>query len=90
MTRRDPAKPRGSAWLPDELADLPTMLAAYTRNGAWLSHEEDLRGTVAAGKLADLVVLDRDLFEIPASEIHAAKVLLTIFDGRVVYRDPDF
>jgi len=90
VTRRAPDKPDGPAWLPRELVDLPAMLAAYTKNGAWLSHEENLRGTIAVGKLADLVVLDRNLFEIPASDIHSTKVLLTIFDGREIYRDPAF
>jgi len=90
VTRRGPDDPPGPAWIPEELVDLPTMIAAYTANGAYLSHEENVRGSIAAGKIADLVVLDRNLFKIPASEIHAVKVLATYFEGKEVYRDPSF
>jgi predicted amidohydrolase YtcJ len=63
------------------------MLRAYTANGAWLSREEGWRGTLEAGRAADLIVLDRDLYAVPASEIGRARVLLTLLDGREVYRD---
>lgn len=90
MTRRDPEAPAGPAWIPEEVVDLPTMLAAYTIHGAYLSHEENVRGSIAPGKIADLIVLDRNLFKIPVPEIHAARVLLTFFEGREIYRDPSF
>jgi predicted amidohydrolase YtcJ len=85
VTRRDPQGPAGPAWLPDELVDLPTAVAAYTKNGAYLSFEENDRGSVEPGKAADLVVLGRNIFEVPAQEIHAVKVVLTILEGKVVY-----
>ena len=66
------------------------MLRAYTVNGAWLCHDERTRGSLEAGKSADLIVLDRDLFAVPASEIGRARVLLTLLDGRAVFRDPSF
>ncbi len=90
VTRRDPGAPPGEAWIPEEKVDLATMLRAYTVNGAWLSHDEGIRGTLEAGKAADLIVLDRDLFAIPASEIGRTRVLLTLLDGREVFRDPSF
>jgi predicted amidohydrolase YtcJ len=90
VTRRGPGDPPGPAWIPEEVVDLPTMLAAYTTNGAYLSHEENIRGSIVPGKIADLVVLDQNLFQIPASEIHKARVLLTLFEGKPVYRDPSF
>jgi predicted amidohydrolase YtcJ len=85
VTRRDPQEPDGPAWLPEELVDLPTAVAAYTKNGAYLSFEENDRGSLEPGKAADLVVLDRNIFEVPAQEIHAVKVVLTILEGKVVY-----
>jgi predicted amidohydrolase YtcJ len=88
VTRRGPDDPPGEPWIPEERVDLMTMLRAYTVNGAWLSHEETWRGTLEAGKAADLIVLDRDLFAIPAAEIGRARVLLTLLDGREVFRDP--
>ncbi len=90
VTRRDPAAGPGEAWIPEEKVDLATMLRAYTVNGAWLCHEEKVRGTLETGKAADLIILDRDLFAIPAAEIGRARVLLTLLDGREVFRDPSF
>lgn len=87
LTRRGPEAGPGEAWIPEERADLTTMLRAYTARGAWLSREEAWRGTLEPGRAADLVVLDRDLYGIPASEIGRARVLLTLLDGREVYRD---
>ncbi|MFZ2053089.1 MAG: amidohydrolase family protein [Candidatus Aminicenantales bacterium] len=85
VTRRDPADPPGPAWLPQELIDLPTAVAAYTANGAFLSFEEETRGSLEPGKAADLVVLDRNLFKIPPEEIHSVRVVLTVLEGKVVY-----
>ncbi len=90
VTRRALDEADGLSWISRELVDLETMLAAYTVNGAWLSREEDFRGLIGFGKSADLVVLDRNLFSIPPADIHKARVLLTLFEGREVYRDPSF
>lgn len=90
LTRRGPDDPPGDAWIPEEKVDLETMLRAYTTNGAWLSHEEKVRGSLEPGKAADLIVLGRNLFKIPVSEIGRVKVLLTLVDGREVFRDPSF
>jgi len=90
MTRRGPDDPPGDAWIPEEKVDLETMLRAYTVNGAWLSHDEKSRGSLEPGKAADIIVLGRDLFKIPPSEIGRVKVLLTLLDGREVFRDPSF
>jgi predicted amidohydrolase YtcJ len=61
------------------------MIEAYTINGAWLMHQEEKTGSIETGKRADFVVLDRNLFEIPATEINETKAVLTIFDGETVY-----
>jgi predicted amidohydrolase YtcJ len=90
LTRRGPDEAPGEAWLADERVGLETMLRAYTVNGAWLCREEGSRGTLEAGRAADIIVLDRDLFEVPAQGISEAKVLLTLLDGRPVFRDPSF
>jgi hypothetical protein len=90
ITRRGPDDPPGDAWIPEERVDLETMLRAYTINGAWLSHDEKTRGALVPGKAADIIVLGRDLFKIPSSEIGRVKVLLTLLDGRPVFRDPSF
>ena len=90
VTRRGVKEAPGPAWLPEESVDLALMLAGYTINGAYVNFEEAETGSIEVGKAADLVVLDRNLFEIPAHEIHQAKVLLTVLDGKAVYRAAEF
>ena len=65
------------------------MIDAYTINGAWQLGLEDVSGSIEAGKRADIVVYDRNLFEVDPYEISEALVQVTIFDGRVVYRHGD-
>lgn len=77
-------------FMPEERVTLPEILAAYTINGAYLGHWEKDTGSLEAGKSADLIVLDKNLFDIPLNEIHKTKVLWTIFRGRAVYRDQSF
>lgn len=69
-----------------ESVTLGTMLAAYTRNAAWLMHQEDTVGSIEVGKRADLVMLDRDLYRIPVEDINTTAVRMTLFDGEVVYQ----
>ncbi|MFI5211170.1 MAG: amidohydrolase, partial [Gemmatimonadales bacterium] len=82
ITRRAPDAPAGPAWIPQEIVDLPTILAAYTINGAYAFGQEAETGSLEAGKAADLVVLDRNLFEIPAEQIHQVRVVRTVLEGK--------
>ncbi len=72
-------------FLPEQALDLTTALAAYTSGSAWVNGREDEVGTLASGRQADLVVLDRDPFAGPASEIGAAQVVGTWVAGRRVF-----
>jgi predicted amidohydrolase YtcJ len=90
VTRRQPGSGAGPAWQPEELVDLPTMLACYTMGGAYASFSEGETGSIETGKAADLAVLDRNLFAVPKEEIERARVLWTLLGGREVYRDPGF
>jgi predicted amidohydrolase YtcJ len=72
-------------WNPAERVDLATMIALYTINAAYALRQEDQTGSIEVGKLADLVVLDRNLFDLPADSIHTAKVTRTLLGGRTVY-----
>jgi predicted amidohydrolase YtcJ len=90
VTRRDLKDSTGAVWRPEELVELAPMLAGYTINGAYVNFEEKETGSLEVGKAADVIVLDRNLFEIPARAIHRAKVLLTLLDGKEIYRDPAF
>ena len=90
MTRRPVETPIGPAWIPEEQVDLAPMLAAYTINAAYATHMERETGSLTVGKLADIIVLDKNLFALPATEIHLAKVVLTLLDGKPVWSDSTF
>jgi predicted amidohydrolase YtcJ len=90
VTHRQPSEGPGQAWLPEERIALPEAIAAYTIRGAYLDFSEKETGSIEVGKAADLAVLDRNLFEIPASRIHEAKVLLTLLEGKEVHRASGF
>ena len=79
-------KPPGG-WLPDQTVSLESALRHYTSDAAYASFEEGVKGSLAPGTLADLVVLSEDLFKEPPEAILRAKVILTVVGGRVVYRD---
>src|SRR5262245_17227442 len=85
VTRREISQGPGPAWLPEERIALPDAIAGYTIRAAYVDFSEKETGSIEVGKLADLVVLDRNLFEIPPSQIHEAKVLLTLLEGKEVY-----
>ena len=85
ITRQDPWTNEGLVLNESERVDLATMIEAYTINGAYQMGLEAEQGSIEVGKRADFVVLDRNLFELPAAQINEAKVVMTIFDGRTVY-----
>ena len=82
-TTRD-GRPAGG-WLPHERLSLAEALAGYTSGSAWAAHQDGMKGTLEPGMLADVVVLDRDLFAITPSEIVAASVRATVLAGKIVY-----
>ena len=87
VTRREPGNKDGDALLPEEAVKLETMLRAYTLEGAFSLFKENEIGSLEAGKLADIIILDRNLFQIPTHEIHNASVVQTIFNGKIVYKE---
>lgn len=89
VTRRtkDGAHPGGLA--PEERVTVTDALRAYTVDAAFAAFEEDRRGTIEVGKLADLVLLDRDLLSIDVEEIPQTRVLVTIVGGQIVSGSPN-
>ncbi len=85
VTRRtlDDRNPDG--WVPEQKVTVEQALRCYTMHGAYASFEEELKGSLEVGKLADFVVLERDLFEIDPAEIRNVKVLRTIVGGKTVF-----
>ncbi|GIU99787.1 MAG: amidohydrolase [Actinomycetota bacterium] len=76
-------------FLPEERLDLPTALAAFTMGSAYVNHLDRETGSIEVGKLADLVVLDRNLFEHPVEELAEARVELTLVEGERVFAAGD-
>ena len=82
-------KPDGG-WLPEQAVTLESALRHYTIDAAYAAFEEGERGSLRAGKRADLVVLSPDLLASPPEAILSSRVLLTLLDGRVVHRAAEF
>lgn len=88
ITRVPPDEPDLEPLLPKERLDLPAALDAFTIGAAYVNRLDRQTGSIEAGKLADIAVLDRDLFALDAGDIGDARVVLTVVDGQPVY-DPD-
>lgn len=85
MPYEDPGNP-DHVLGPEERVDITAMVESFTRNGAYTMRLENLTGELKPGKLADIVVLDKNIFEIPSSEFESVKVDMTISEGKIVYR----
>ena len=85
VTRRtlDGKNPNG--WIPEQKISVEEAVRAYTVGSAYAEFQENEKGTISPGKLADLVILSGDIFKIDPNEIEKVKVVMTIMDGRVVY-----
>lgn len=70
----------------EERLTMAEAIKYYTYGSAYASHEEEIKGTLEKGKLADMVVLSRDLFTIPSREILQTEVLCTILGGKIIYQ----
>jgi predicted amidohydrolase YtcJ len=75
-------------FIPQQRLSLEDAIRAYTLGAAFAGRREKTEGSLEAGKLADFIVLDRDLFKIEPSEIGKTEVLLTVVGGKVVYESP--
>ncbi|HXX94348.1 MAG TPA: amidohydrolase family protein, partial [Planctomycetota bacterium] len=82
LTRRTE---RGTVLFPEEALSREEAIRLYTINNAYLHHEESEKGSLEAGKLADLILIDRDLLTCPVDEVRAVRVLLTVLGGKVVF-----
>lgn len=74
-------------WFPEERLTLEEALRAYTQGSAYAAFQENEKGTISPGKLADIVVLSDDLFKIPPEKIKDARVVMTVVGGRIVFRN---
>lgn len=86
VNRQSPNGVPPGGWIPEQKVSIKDALTAYTMGGAYSNYEENSKGKLQPGYYADFVVLSKDLFTIDPSEIHTTKVLLTVVDGKVVYK----
>lgn len=84
--QRTDGTPAGG-WVPEQRVTLDQALAAYTREAAWGQFEENIKGTLTSGKLADVIVLSQDLFNISPLDIYKTKVVLTVVGGKIVHEE---
>jgi predicted amidohydrolase YtcJ len=89
VNRADPEEGDSEPFLPDERLDLPTALAAFTIGSAFVNRLERETGSIEAGKLADLALLDRDLFAGDTKQLGQARVVLTLVEGEPVFNDDE-
>lgn len=85
VTRRTTDGKNPNGWFPEQKITVDDAVRCYTLGSAYAEFQEDVKGTLSEGKLADLIVLSDDIFTINPAKIGEAKVLMTVVDGRVVY-----
>jgi len=90
VTRQTVNGTPAEGWFPDQRISLETAIRCHTLDAAYALFEERFRGSIEPGKLADLVVMSDNLFEIEPSELLTAHPVATIVDGKIVYRKDGF
>lgn len=78
-------KPRGG-WIPGQRVSIETAVRGYTTNAAYSSFEENFKGRIAPGMVADVVALSQDIFTVPPIELHKTAIDWTLFAGRIIYK----
>ena len=85
ITRGFPGHPEIDKFNDDQSVTLEEAITVHTINGAYVLHLDEVTGSIEAGKSADMIILNHNLFEIPETDIHKTEVQRTVFKGKVVY-----
>lgn len=85
VTRRTLDDKNPDGWIPEQKISVKDAIKCYTLNSAYASFEENIKGSIEVNKLADLVVLSDDILSIDPVKIKDVKVILTVFDGKIIY-----
>lgn len=85
VNRRTPEGFPENGWIPEQKISIAQAMKAYTSMGAYSSFEENLKGQIKPGQLADVIVFSQDLFTIDPMKMFETKVVLTVFDGKIIY-----
>ncbi|HQJ46084.1 MAG TPA: amidohydrolase [Ignavibacteriaceae bacterium] len=86
VTRRTLDDKNPDGWIPEQKISVEDAIKCYTLNSAYASFEENIKGSIEVGKLADLIVLSDDLLTIEPVKIKDAEVIMTVFDGKIIYQ----
>jgi len=87
VTRRTLDGKNSKGWVPDQKISVEEAVRAYTLGSAYAEFQESVKGSITVGKLADIVLLSRDIFKIDPKDIENVKVVMTLVDGRPVYEE---
>jgi predicted amidohydrolase YtcJ len=85
VTRRTTDGKNPNGWIPEQKITVDEAVRAFTHGSAYAEFQEDVKGTLEVGKLADMVIVSDDIFTIDPVKIAEAKVLTTVMSGKVVY-----
>lgn len=86
VTRRTLDDKNPDGWIPEQKISVEDAIKCYTLNSAYASFEENIKGSIEVGKLADLIVLSDDILTIDPVKIKDAEVIMTVFDGKIIYQ----
>lgn len=88
LTRETPEGTPAGGWHPNERLTLPQAIQGYTMGIAYAAKQEKARGSIEKGKLADLIIISQDLFEVAPNQIGKTNVFVTMVGEKIVYQDP--
>lgn len=78
----------GQSWLPTQkIDDIEFLIAAFTINGARLQYREHMIGSLEVGKMADMIIIDQNILEIPVAKLANTQVLMTMLNGKIIYQN---
>ena len=85
VTGKNPENDADPAWIPENCLSIDEAVRSFTIEGAYAAFQENERGTISIGKYADIVILDKDIYQIPGDEIKNVEVEMTIVNGEIKY-----
>ena len=85
VTRRTTDNKNPNGWVPEQKITVDEAVRGFTLGSAYAEFQENVKGTLEVGKVADFILISDDIYKIDATKIGDAKVLVTVFDGKVVY-----